>query len=233
MNAGTPAVVLLSGGVDSTVLLHHTVKNLACQPVHCLSFRYGQRHDRELEAAQWQASKAGAARHEVIDIAFLGNLLKPGSALLIGGAEVPALDDLSEDERQQPPTYVPNRNMVLLALAAAYAEAQGVSDVYYGAQALDTYGYWDCTPAFLERINHIFALNRKEPVSIHAPLIRLAKHETVRLGTELGVDFAHTWTCYRGGETACRVCPACVERLAAFRKSELEDPLPYAKQGAR
>ncbi len=230
MNAGTPAVLLLSGGIDSTVLLHHAVGNLGCGPVHCLSFSYGQRHEKELDAARWQAKQMDAARHEVVDLSFLGGLLKQGSALLSGGAKVPALDAVPEEERSQPPTYVPNRNMILLSLAAAYAEANGITDVYYGAQALDTYGYWDCTPQFLERVNQVFGLNRKEPVSVHAPLIRLAKRETVQLGTELGVDFGHTWTCYRGGEKACGVCPTCAERLAAFRDCGLTDPLPYAKQ---
>ncbi len=230
MNSGTPAVLLLSGGIDSTVLLHHAVRNLNCRPVHCLSFGYGQRHAKELDAARWQAKQMDAARHEVVDISFLGGLLKGGSSLLSGGAKVPALSVISEEERQQPSTYVPNRNMILLSLAAAYAEAQGITDVYYGAQALDTYGYWDCTPAFLERINHIFALNRKEAVAVHAPLIRLSKQETVQLGAELGVDFGHTWTCYRGGEKACGVCPTCAERLAAFRECGLTDPLLYAKQ---
>ncbi len=226
---GMPAVVLLSGGVDSTVLLFHVIRNLQAGPVHAVSFNYGQRHARELECAAWQAAQAGVEAHETIDMRFLGGMLKSGSALVDGGPGVPALHALEEEDRAQPPTYVPNRNLILLALASAYAEAHGVSDVYYGAQALDSYGYWDCTPAFLERVNHVLALNRKEPVSVHAPLIRMPKVETIQFGRGLGVDFGHTWTCYRGGETACGECPTCVERLRAFAEAGLEDPLPYAR----
>lgn len=229
MNNKTPAVVLLSGGIDSTVLLHNLVKNLAFGPIHTLSFQYGQRHGRELECAEWQANAVRASSHKIIELDFLGDLLKGRSALVSGGKEVPALSELSEEAKVQPPTYVPNRNMILLSLAAAYGEGLRIPDVYYGAQAIDSYGYWDCTPTFLERLNHVFGLNRDEPIQIHAPFIRMAKSEIVRLGYELGVDFAHTWTCYRGGQKACGECPSCVERLKAFEEGGVEDPLPYER----
>lgn len=229
MNNKTPAVVLLSGGIDSTVLLHNLVKNLAFGPIHTLSFQYGQRHGRELECAEWQANAVRASSHKIIELDFLGDLLKGRSALVSGGKEVPALSELSEEAKVQPPTYVPNRNMILLSLAAAYGEGLRIPDVYYGAQAIDSYGYWDCTPTFLERLNHVFGLNRDEPIQIHAPFIRMAKSEIVRLGHELGVDFAHTWTCYRGGQKACGECPSCVERLKAFEEGGVEDPLPYER----
>lgn len=229
MKSKTPAVVLLSGGIDSTVLLHNLIKNLGCGPVHTLSFQYGQRHGRELECAVWQANTVKASSHKIIELDFLGDLLKGHSALVAGGKKVPALSELSEEHKAQPPTYVPNRNMILLSLAAAYGEGLRIPDVYYGAQAIDSYGYWDCTPAFLERLNHVFGLNRDEPIQIHAPFIRMAKSEMVRLGHELGVDFAHTWTCYRGGQKACGECPSCVERLKAFEEAGVEDPLPYQR----
>ncbi len=230
MTNKTPAVVLLSGGIDSTVLLHNLVKNLGIGPIHALSFHYGQRHARELECAKWQANAVKASSHKVIELDFLGDLLKGHSALVSGGKKVPSLSELSEEDKAQPPTYVPNRNMILLSLAAAYAEGLRMTDVYYGAQAIDSYGYWDCTPAFLERLNHVFGLNRNEAVQIHAPFIRMPKTETVRLGHELSVDFSHTWTCYRGGQKACGECPACVERLTAFHEAGVEDPLPYHQQ---
>ncbi|MBX3175786.1 MAG: 7-cyano-7-deazaguanine synthase QueC [Candidatus Hydrogenedentes bacterium] len=222
-----PVVVLLSGGLDSSVLLHHVVRNLECPAAHALSFNYGQRHSRELACAAVQARLAGAAGHRVMDITFMGALIQAGSALIEGGAAVPDLADLSEDDRSQPPTYVPNRNMMLLSMAAAFAEAHGMADVYYGAQAQDEYGYWDCTRDFLRRINDVLALNRKKPVRIHAPFVEKSKREIVELGRRLGVDFSETWSCYRGGGSACGTCPTCVERLNAFRDCGATDPLPY------
>jgi len=221
------AVVLLSGGADSSVLLHYVIFTLRCAPVSALTFDYGQRHVKELDCARRQAVSAGAAEHRIVDLSFLGLLLARGSALLTGGSPVPDLDDLADHERTQPPTYVPNRNMMLLAMAAAYAEAQGISEVFYGAQKQDEYGYWDCTHEFLMRINAVLGLNRKEPVTIHAPFVDRSKASIIRLGLELGVDFAHTWSCYRGGQEACGSCPTCVERLKAFAESGSPDPLPY------
>jgi len=224
-NSSRRAVVLLSGGIDSSVLLHYAVRTLACAPIHALSFDYGQRHARELECARVQAVSAGAEAHRIIDVSFLGSLLREGSALLAGGRPVPDLEDLDAAERVQPPTYVPNRNMMLLAVAAAYAEANGIHEVYYGAQAQDEYGYWDCTREFLERINAALALNRKKPVVVCAPFIDKPKAEIVRLGFELDVDFRKTWSCYRGEARACGTCPTCVERRNAFRRAGAVDPL--------
>jgi 7-cyano-7-deazaguanine synthase len=218
------AVVLLSGGLDSSVLIHYAARTLAVPEIHAISFRYGQRHARELDCARYQAEAADAAAHRVLDISFLGELLAPGSALISGGAPVPGLDSLDEETRQHPPTYVPNRNMMLLAMAAAYAEARGIADVFYGAQAQDEYGYWDCTTDFLDRINAALALNRGTPVTIHAPFIHHSKAGNVRIGLELGVDFAHTWSCYRGQDTPCGACPTCVERANAFQANNTPDP---------
>lgn len=226
-SASGGAVVLLSGGADSTVLIHHVTRDLQRAPVLALSFDYGQRHARELACARYQAEAVGA-EHAVIDLAFLGPMLAPGSTLIAGGGAVPDLADLDEAALAQPPTYVPNRNMMLLAMAAACAEARGLHAVFYGAQAQDEYGYWDCTGDFVDRINATLGLNRETPVTVHAPFLDKPKSETVRLGLALGVDFAHTWSCYRGGDTACGTCPTCVERLNAFRAAGAEDPLPYA-----
>ncbi len=225
----SPAVVLLSGGMDSSVLLHHVVRELRRSPVHAISFDYGQRHRRELDAAAWQAKHAGVEVHQIIDMSFLGGLIKGGTSLVTGGADVPDLAALSPASLDQPPTYVPNRNMILLALAAAYAEAHGVRDIFYGAQAHDEYGYWDCTPEFLARINATLALNRRDAVTVHAPLIGKRKSELVRMGRALGVDFARTWSCYRGGDKACGACPTCVERLKAFAEAGSIDPLTYVQ----
>lgn len=221
-----PAVVLASGGLDSTVLLHYVARTLGHAPVYAVSFDYGQRHSRELACAVWQAQAVGAV-HVRLDLSFLGGVLEGATALVEGGAAVPDYDALGHDELDQPPTYVPNRNMMLLSVAAAYAESHGVAHVFYGAQARDEYGYWDCTPEFVERINAVLALNRRTPVTVHAPFVNKKKSEAIQLGLELGVDFAKTSSCYRGGEQACGTCPTCVERLAAFDQAGIADPLPY------
>ncbi len=218
-------VVLVSGGVDSSVLVHYVAKQLGKTGIHALSFNYGQRHSRELVCAAYQGKAAGAVEHRILDISFLGPLLCEGSVLLAGGGAVPDLKDLPEKDLVQPPTYVPNRNMMFLAMAAAYAEAHGMREVYYGAQAQDEYGYWDCTREFLDRINGVLALNRKEAVNICAPFVDKSKAEIVEMGIALGVDFSHTWSCYRGEEKACGTCPTCVERLNAFRSAGMVDPL--------
>jgi 7-cyano-7-deazaguanine synthase len=219
------AVVLLSGGLDSSTLLHHVVRRLGVGEVYALSFLYGQKHRRELEAAAWQARAAGVKAHDVVDMGFYEGLTAGASALTDPAIEVPRLTDLSGESLSQPPTYVPNRNMILLSLAAAYAEARGVQDVFYGAQSQDRYGYWDCTQAFLNRINGVLGLNRRRAITIHAPYVNMSKAEELALGVELGVDYAHTWTCYRGGDIPCGECPACVERCSAFASAGLRDPL--------
>lgn len=220
------AVVLLSGGMDSTTLLWYVARRLGVREIHALSFRYGQKHARELRAARWQARRAGAAVHRVIDIAAFGPLVAGGGvALTDRRVAVPALARIRPGRKDQPPTYVPNRNMIMLALAAAYAEARGIRDVFYGAQRQDEYGYWDCTPAFVARLNAALALNRREQIRIHAPFVCMRKADELRLGLALGVDFGKTWTCYRGGARPCGECPSCVERARAFREAGAADPL--------
>jgi len=137
-------------------------------------------------------------------------LIAGGSALTDAAIRVPDLENLSGKQRRQPPTYVPNRNMLFLSLAAAYAEARGIRDVFYGAQAQDEYGYWDCTVDFVNRINHILRLNRGKAVTVHAPFALMKKADVLKIGLELGVDYRHTWSCYRGGKKPCGTCPTCV-----------------------
>ena len=222
------AVVLLSGGIDSSTLLHHVSRNLRYGVVHALSFAYGQKHARELEMAGWQAQAAGVARHEIVDLALFRGLIAGASALTAEDVDIPRLADLTDAQKAQPPTYVPHRNLLFLTLAAAYAEARGIADVFYGAQAQDRYGYWDCTEEFRERLNTLLQLNRGRPVTVLAPFMGLRKADELRIGRELGVDYGHTWSCYRGAVPACGHCPTCVERLAAFAELGVPDPLPYA-----
>ncbi len=222
----SPAVVLLSGGLDSSVLLHWVARQSGHTPVLVLSFDYGQKHAVELAAARWQCrSLSQVAKHQVLPLDFFAGLLDGASALVAGGPQVPELIELNATARRQPPTYVPNRNMILLSLAAAFAEAHGASTVFYGAQAQDEYGYWDCTLEFIDTINRTLALNRRNPVRVEAPFAQWRKSEIVRLGMDLGVDFAHTWSCYRGENQPCQVCPTCVERATAFSEAGCHDPL--------
>jgi 7-cyano-7-deazaguanine synthase len=115
--------------------------------------------------------------------------------------------------------------MLLLSIAAGYSESHRIGEIYYGAQAQDEYGYWDCTPDFVERINALLGLNRDQAMRVHAPFVGLAKADVVKLGLELGVDYGHTWTCYRGGQVPCGACPSCVERRKAFEAANAVDPL--------
>jgi 7-cyano-7-deazaguanine synthase len=219
------AVVLLSGGVDSATLLHYVARRLGVPEVHALSIVYGQKHARELEMARWQAAAAGVASHRVLDLSCFADLTRGGSALTDAALPVPDLSDLSDETRRQPPTYVPHRNLVLLALACAMAESLRAGDVFYGAQAQDEYGYWDCTEEFVARLNGLLSLNRGTAVRVRGPFCGRSKAEVVKIGLELGVDYRHTWTCYRGEEEPCGSCPSCAERAGAFRQLGIDDPL--------
>jgi 7-cyano-7-deazaguanine synthase len=219
------AVVLLSGGLDSAVLAAYAKARLGVGELHALTFLYGQKHAREAGCARIQALACGAASHVVVPMEWFAGLIAGASGLTDAAVPVPDLAELGEEESRQPPTYVPNRNMVFLAIAAARAEAAGCGDVLYGAQAHDRYGYWDCTPEFVAGLNSVLALNRRRAVKVAAPFATMRKAEVVRLGAELGVSFADTWSCYRGGERPCGRCPTCVERAAAFAEAGVSDPV--------
>ena len=213
---GKSCVVLLSGGIDSTTLLFYVKERLCAAGIHALSFLYGQKHVRELEMARWQAARAGVLVFREIDLQVMLNVAGSSSALLKDGEAIPDLADIAEKDRIQPSTYVPNRNLVFLSMAAAYAEANGINDIFYGAQSQDSYGYWDCTVDFVERLNSVVSLNRKHKLRIHAPFALWSKKRIVVLGRKLGVDYSHTWSCYRGKNKPCGTCPSCIERLKAM-----------------
>lgn len=218
------SVAIVSGGMDSVTLLHHLVKNMGRQPA-VMSFRYGQKHAREIACAQHHAALLGRDDHLIADLNALRAVFG-GSALVDADMAVPDMAAVEGDP--QPVTYVPNRNSIFLALAAAYAESLGADVVYYGAQRHDLYGYWDTTPDFLERVNQVYALNRKNPVHIEAPFVTASKADILRTGLALAVDYSQTWSCYEGAEVACGRCPTCAERLQAFAEIGMDDPLPYA-----
>jgi len=217
------SVAIVSGGMDSVTLLHFLVKQQGRSPA-VLTFTYGQKHSKEVVFARRQAELLGCAGHLEIDLSLLTPAFA-SSALVSSQLAIPDMAAVQGDP--QPPTYVPNRNLIFLAIAAAFAEAHGAPEVYYGAQRHDLYGYWDTTPQFVQRMNSLLALNRRNSIRVETPFVHFSKADILRLGFELGVDYAQTWSCYEGSELACGTCPTCAERLQAFAEVGQRDPLPY------
>ena len=220
------SIAVISGGLDSTTLLYYLVKTKAYNPA-IITFIYGQKHVKEVDYVREHASLLGCTEPLVLDLSPLRPLFA-NSALVSAEIDIPDILDVMGDP--QPPSYVPNRNMIFLALAVAYAETYTVTDVYYGAQRHDVYGYWDTTPQFLDNLNQICALNRKTLIKILAPFIGYSKADILRLGLTLGVDYSRTWSCYKGSALACGRCPTCAERLKAFADLGLPNPLPYVSR---
>lgn len=220
------AVAIISGGMDSITLLHHLVKKEKIKVIP-ITFLYGQKHAKEVSYAKQQATLLGCTDHLILDLALLQPLFAK-SALVAANVNVPQIQDVIGDP--QPASYVPNRNMIFLALAVAYAETCGVTDVYYGAQKHDAYGYWDTTSQFLDSLNQVYQLNRKSVMQVQAPFIHYSKTDILKLGLELGVDYSQTWSCYNGNDLACGHCPTCAERLKAFADLNIQDPLAYASK---
>ena len=224
------AVVLLSGGLDSTTVL--AVAQRDGFDVAALTVRYGQRHAAELDAASRIAQRMRVARHEImsLDLRAFG-----GSALT---ADIPVPKDRDEQKIGSgiPITYVPARNTIFLALALAFAETLEAADIFIGVNALDYSGYPDCRPAFIEAFERLANLATKAGVDgasrfrIHAPLLHLAKSEIIALGLSLGVDYAGTCSCYDPLPTgeACGRCDACLLRLRGFAAAGARDPIAYA-----
>lgn len=223
--AGSPAVVLLSGGLDSaTVLAMAAADGFRC---HALSFRYGQRHTVELQAAARVAARHGAAAHQVIDI-DLGAF--GGSALTDPDIAVP-----EAPTEGIPVTYVPARNTVFLSLALGYAEVLGARDIFIGVNAVDYSGYPDCRPAFIEAFERLAAVATRAGVeggrlTVHTPLIDLSKAEIIQAGTGLGVDYGDTISCYQPDDSgaACGRCDSCRLRRDGFAAAGVPDPTRYA-----
>lgn len=229
MSSTRPAVVLLSGGMDSAVSA--AVAKSDGFDVHALSFRYGQRHAVELEAAANVARSLGLARHLVVDV----DLSAFGGSALTDDIAVPMGRSASEIGHGVPPTYVPARNTVFLSLALAWSEVLGARDIFIGANAVDYSGYPDCRPEYLAAFERLAQLatvagaERGERFTIHAPLLRLSKRDIVERGLALGVDFSLTRTCYAPDPAgrACGRCDACLLRLKGFAEAGVTDPIPY------
>jgi 7-cyano-7-deazaguanine synthase len=222
------AVVLLSGGIDSTTTA--AIAQREGFDVHALSVRYGQRHAVELDAARLVAERLGIRHHVVIDL----DLRAFGGSALTADVPVPKDTPMSEIGVGIPSTYVPARNTIFLALALAWAETLGARDIFFGANALDYSGYPDCRPEYLEAFARMADLATRAGVegarlTIHTPLLRLTKAQIVARGLGLGLDYGITSTCYDPAPdgAACGRCEACLLRLKGFEEAGVQDPARY------
>lgn len=215
------AVVPISGGIDSSVVLAHARKKH--DQVFPITFNYGQRHSIELVYAQLQAGKD----YKVVDLTFFRDIAGT-SSITNNDIDVAKTKDVLGDA--QTVNYVPFRNQMLLSIACAYAESVGANTVYHGAALIDSQaGYWDGSAEFLSSINSLVSLNRKQQIKIEAPLIDKTKKDIILMGKDLGVDYNKTWTCYEGKESACGHCTACSSRIKGFLDAGIKDPIPYLR----
>ena len=224
------AVVLVSGGLDSTTCL--AMAREKGFDLYALTFNYGQRHDHELNSAKMVVDFFNIQNHSIIDI----DLAQFGGSALTDQIDVPKKRDLS-DMAEIPVTYVPARNTVFLSLALAWAEVLGSFDIFIGVNALDYSGYPDCRPEYISSFEKTANLATKAGVSgssfrIHTPLIDLTKSEIVKVGMNLGVDYSLTSSCYDPDQDGnpCGLCDACYLRLKGFKEAGIIDPLSYSNQ---
>ena len=222
------AVVLLSGGIDSATTL--AIARTEHREVYALSFRYGQRHEVEIESARKIADHLQAKQHLILDL----NLSAIGGSALTDGSAVPKNRTAEEIKQGIPVTYVPGRNAIFLSYALAWSEVLGVSDMYIGVNALDYSGYPDCRPEFIRAFESMANLATRAgvegiPFRIRAPLVQLSKAEIVLKGMELGVDFSLTHSCYDPDALgrACGECDSCLIRRKGFREAGVADPTVY------
>ena len=222
------AVVLLSGGLDSSTTL--AVAKSQGYELYALTFRYGQRHHWEIEAAKRIADHFQVTQHKIFNV----DLSSFGGSALTAGINVPKNRGLEEISKDIPITYVPARNTIFLSLALAWAEVLGAGDIFIGVNALDYSGYPDCRPEFIQSFEQTANLGTKAGVEgikfkIHTPLIDLNKAQIIKKGLELGVDFSLTSTCYDPSPSgkACGKCDACLLRLKGFAEAGIKDPAPY------
>jgi 7-cyano-7-deazaguanine synthase len=226
-----PAVVLLSGGLDSATAAA-IAKEQGFQ-LHALSFRYGQRHEKEVESARRVAAWLSAKEHLII--AF--DLRAIGGSALTDGLSVPKGRKASEISHGIPPTYVPARNSIFLSFGLALAEKVEAEDIFFGANQLDYSGYPDCREEYIDAFEKMANLATKAGVEgksrirVRVPLIHMTKGQIIRKGIELGIDYGLTWSCYdpAGDGRACGLCDSCQLRLKGFMEAGLTDPLSYTQ----
>jgi 7-cyano-7-deazaguanine synthase len=225
------AVVLLSGGIDSSTTL--AIAQDQGYETYALSFRYGQRHEREILAAKLVAEHFKVKKHTILDI----DLKSFGGSALTDDIPVPKERGLREILHDIPVTYVPARNTIFLSFALAWAETLGAYAIFIGVNALDYSGYPDCRPEYIEAFERMANLATKagvegKPFKFRTPLINLTKTEIIKRGLALGVDFSQTTSCYdpTSSGIACGECDACILRLKGFQESGIPDPIPYQKK---
>ena len=223
------AIVLSSGGVDSTTSM--AIAKAEGYDIYSLSFRYGQRHSLELEAAQKVAKAFAARQHLLIDI----DLGRIGGSALTDDIDVPKARSESEMQKEIPVTYVPARNTIFLSYALAWAEVLKVSDIFIGVNAIDYSGYPDCRPEYIESFERMANLATKAgvegvtKVKIHTPLIEMTKAQIIQKGVDLGVDYSMTHSCYdpSADGKACGQCDSCLLRKKGFQEAGVPDPTKY------
>lgn len=228
---GKGCIVVLSGGLDSTTSLRLAVEKYGSENVSALTFTYGQRQLVETKLAANTCSRLGVA-HKIIDLDFLRDINIGFSANVDSDIVMPAISDVIGDPA--PVTYVANRNMVMMSIAAAAAEAKGVDLVVCGLQSNDNYNYHDTTPQWLAKLNDLLDENRKTAIRVVAPFVDLSKVEEIQAVVSLDGNtdlFKTTLTCYDPDYAgrSCGKCPSCAERLSAFNKLGLKDPIEYVK----
>lgn len=218
------AIVLLSGGLDSTTALY-LAKSQGYDEIYAITFQYGQKHDKELKSALAVAKAAGVKEHKVVNL-----LLNQWSGCTLTDPQL-EVEDGNVERQDIPATYVPARNMVFLSVAASWADALDITDIFIGVSEVDYSGYVDCREEFIRamedaiNLGTVLGAEKKQRIKIHAPFMHMTKANEVRLGAKLGVDFSLTWTCYRGGDTPCGTCDSCLLRAKAFEEAEERDPL--------
>lgn len=221
------SVVLLSGGLDSTVVLSVAIKKKF--DVHCISFDYGQRHKRELLYAKKQVTLQRVISHKIFKIDFFG-----GSALT-DNIKVPLNRNVNQIPEDIPVTYVPARNTIFLSYALGYAEYIDAYDIFLGVNIVDYSGYPDCRPEFIKLFERLSNIATKKSVegkrfNIHTPLIKMTKDQIIKLGTKNKVDFKNTTSCYNPLEKiSCGKCDSCLLRKKGFEEARVKDPIEYAK----
>jgi len=220
------AVIIVSGGIDSTTLLYKTIEK--GYDVKTLTFLYGQRHAKEAEYAENICRSLGVP-HKTVDLSSMKELLA-GSALTDSSVQVPEVPETAKHYETLQATIVPNRNAIFLSVALGYAVSLGAEKVYFGAHFSDRGVYPDCRREFVDAFQNAERLATDIPgLTIKAPFVDSDKSEIVKLGQGLGVPFKDTWTCYKGGMLHCGACSSCRERKRAFRDSGVPDPTEYER----
>ena len=226
----TGCVVILSGGMDSTITMRLAVEKYGKENVSALTFFYGQKQKREIEMASMSTYMLGV-KHKIIDASFLGDISIGFSANVDTDIEMPTIKDVLGDPR--PKTYVPNRNMILMSIAAAYAEVNNVDTIVTGLQVHDEYSYWDTTQRWVDKVNNLLSENRNVQIKLIAPFSILSKKQELNILRELDGNLnltVYTLTCYNPNQQheSCGNCPSCSERIKNFAEVGEKDMIPYS-----